>query len=319
MVFHIVIIGAGTIAKEHVEAYRKMEHVKVKAIVDINEDSARELADTIGAHTYTRIEEALEDPAINAVDICLPTFLHIEMVTYVAKRKKHIICEKPIALSVREAKEMYSICEQEGVQLCIAHVCRFMHAYREMARVIRECKMGDVQFLRMTRAVRYPIHLGRSWYQDTEKSGGPFIDFLIHDFDFLTWCFGKPIVTSSSQVSHRFMEAMVVTLEYKRGPLVRIEGVWSSTGYDDLHQRLEVEGTNGYASYDSRGLIPWIMENTDGERIQYSQQQLRNDPFYDELHHFVHCFLGKEEPIISREQILSTLQVAIEARELSKK
>jgi UDP-N-acetylglucosamine 3-dehydrogenase len=318
--FNIAIIGAGNIAEMHADAYKKMNDVNVKAVVDIDGWRAETLAKKVQADFFTDLEEVLRDPSISAVDICLPTYLHLDTVVKAAKAKKNVICEKPIALAVEDAEKIFSVCESFGVELYVAQVCRFMNSYRKMVSILSDQKLGSVKMVRLTRAIRYPVHDGQSWYQDTEKSGGPFIDFIIHDFDFLTWCFGKPDhIVFSERVKTEEMEGILVCLKYNEGPIVRLEGVWSAAGYDDLHQRIEVDGMEGHATYDSQAAVPWLMKTLDGEYITLNEQQLSNDPFYEELRHFIHCFQQKSEPLVTKEQVVFTLETALKAKEIALK
>jgi UDP-N-acetylglucosamine 3-dehydrogenase len=311
----MAIIGAGNIAKSHLEAYKKMPDVRVKTIVDIDLVQAETLAKTIDSTASSTIDEVLNDSEINAVDICLPSFLHMDTVIKLAQAKKNIICEKPIALSIEDAKKMFELCESMGVMLCIAQVCRFMKPYEEIKKQIDNQEIGEVKLVRMTRAVQYPVQIGQTWYQDIKKSGGPFLDFIIHDLDFIVWSFGRPEIVTSYLITGDNMQGITILLQIPEGPFIRLEGVWTSTGYEELHQRLEMDGTKGSIIYDKRNQIPLIFEKVDDGTKIYSQEQLNEEPFYKELRHFVNCFLQKDKPIVGENEVIQTLDLAIEARE----
>lgn len=313
--FNIAIIGAGNIARSHVEAYKKMPDVRVKTIVDIDLVQAKTLAKAIGSSATSAIDEVLNNSEINAVDICLPSFLHMDTVIKLAEAKKNIICEKPIALSVEDAEKMFEVCESMGVMHCIAQVCRFMRPYEEIKKQIDNQEIGEIKLVRMTRAVQYPVQIGQTWYQDVKKSGGPFLDFIIHDLDFIIWSFGRPEIVTSYHVKEDNMQGITILLQIPDGPFIRLEGIWTSTGYEELHQRLEMDGTKGSIIYDNRNQIPLIIEKAEDETKLFSQDQLNEEPFYKELRHFVNCFLQRDIPIVRQNEVIETLGLAIEARE----
>jgi UDP-N-acetylglucosamine 3-dehydrogenase len=311
----MAIIGAGNIAKSHVEAYKKMPDVRIKTIVDKELAQAKKLAKTIDSIASSSIDDVLNDSEIDAVDICLPSFLHMDTVIKFAQAKKNIICEKPIALSVEDARRMFEICESMGVMLCIAQVCRFMRPYEEIKKQLELQEIGEVKLVRMTRAVQYPVQIGQTWYQDINKSGGPFLDFIIHDLDFITWNFGRPEIAASYLITEDNLQGITLLLQIPKGPFIRLEGVWASTGYEELHQRLEMEGTKGSIIYDTRNHIPLAFEKSGGETQTFSQEQLSEEPFYKELRHFVNCFIQEAQPLVREDEVIQTLDLAIEARD----
>lgn len=316
--YNVAIIGAGNIASMHVAAYQQMENVRIKTIVDIDIERARILAENIGCHASTDIDVVCNDPDIAAVDICLPNFLHLDTVIKIAESKKNIICEKPIALTVADAEKMFEVCEEMDVQLCIAQVCRFMTAYQEIHQLLSEQELGNPKLARFSRSVHYPLLIGQDWYKDEKKSGGMFLDFMIHDLDFIVWNFGKPEIISSHLISDENIKGIIIVLRVDGGPMITLEGIWTSVDQGGLHQRVEIDGTSGFVSYDDRNELPLVFKSTSGKSKMLSKDNLKNDSFYDELRHFIHCFLGKETPSIKSKEVVDTLETAIQASELAK-
>ncbi|MCM3667011.1 Gfo/Idh/MocA family oxidoreductase [Mesobacillus subterraneus] len=310
----IGLLGAGNIAERHAKAFSKLSDVRVKTVVDIDAVKARNIANILQAEVATELDKVLEDQEIDAIDICFPTFLHKETVIKAAKGKKHILCEKPIALSIDDAIEMYRVCKEHKVKLMIAQVCRFMPPYIRMKNLISDGTIGEIHSIRMTRAVDYPVHNGYSWYQDINKSGGPFLDFIIHDFDFLAWSFGKPTVVSSHQIHSNSMQGIFVHLKYEYGPFVRLEGIWSSKGNKHLHQRIEVDGQHGSAVFDSKGKYPFSVSSLN-DYTELLKEEPEVDPFYEELKHFVDSILNNTEVLIKESEVLTALETALAARE----
>ncbi|GGC84107.1 dehydrogenase [Thalassobacillus devorans] len=316
--FNIAIIGAGNIATMHTTAYQKMKDVRIKTIVDVDVERAKIMAENVDCKATANIDEVLHDPEIEAVDICLPNFLHLETVMKAAEAGKHIICEKPAALTVEDAEKMFDICRKNNVVLYIAQVCRFMTAYQEIHHVLEEKDVGDPKLVRLSRSVHYPMLVGQEWYKDESKSGGLFLDFVIHDLDFIVWNFGKPEIISSQLISEEKLKGIIINLKVDGGPMITVNGVWTSIDQGGLHQRVEIDGTNGFVHYDNRNELPFVFKNTSGKSRMLSKETLCNDPFYRELRHFINCFRGTEQPLITDKEVIQTLETAIEAREIAR-
>ena len=132
----IAIIGIGWAGTRQVEAIRELNRgITVECLVDNDEDHLRTKAEELGVQkSYTRIGEALADPDVDAVSICLPHRYHHDAAIAAAAAKKHILCEKPMAMNVEEATRMIDAAEEAGVKLYIAENL----AYTPMSRFLRE-------------------------------------------------------------------------------------------------------------------------------------------------------------------------------------
>jgi len=122
---NVAVIGLGTMGNVHVEAWSRISDVNVAAVSALDREKTEAVASRYGAKPYSQLEALLEQPDIDLVDICLPTYLHKQFVTKAAEAGKHIICEKPLGLDVKEARDMIDVCEQNGVELYAAQVVRF--------------------------------------------------------------------------------------------------------------------------------------------------------------------------------------------------
>jgi len=125
----VAIVGAGFMGRMHAQVYRNLNKAKLAAIADSDLEKAQLLADKYEATAYSSMEELLNKEDIDAVDICLPTFLHKEYVIKAARAGKDILCEKPIALTVEDAEEMIQAAKINKVKLMIAQVISFWLEY----------------------------------------------------------------------------------------------------------------------------------------------------------------------------------------------
>ncbi len=148
-----------------------------------------------GISTYSELDALLADPDIDMVDICLPPCAHANAVVAALQAGKHVLCEKPIALSVADAKRMVKASEKSGKMLMIAHVLPFFAAYRFALKTIQTRKYGRFLGGNFTRVISDPLWL-KDFY-DPQGCGGPMIDLHIHDAHFIRLVCGMPKFVSS--------------------------------------------------------------------------------------------------------------------------
>jgi predicted dehydrogenase len=183
------IIGAGWMGKTHAEAWKRNEGpAELVAVADVSLARATELCDLYGAEgarPETSLDSVLADDRIAAVDICLPHHLHAETILMAARAGKQILCEKPLCLTLDEAKAIRDGIGKAGVTFMSAHNNLFAPGLVEARRLLQEGTLGQVQYVRSTEAGhnesyktrRPPIALAEGdsswgWRADPSKSGG---------------------------------------------------------------------------------------------------------------------------------------------------
>ncbi|MBQ3147328.1 MAG: Gfo/Idh/MocA family oxidoreductase [Oscillospiraceae bacterium] len=192
----IGIIGAGNIALRHLEACRIMDDVSVAAICDLNQTLAQSRATEYGiAHIFSDHRELLADPQIDAVSIVTPTFTHGSLVAEALRAGKHVLCEKPPALTYEEALANEQLAKEQGKLLMYGFVCRFHPMYAWLKDYIDAGKVGEIYYAEAYRMQRCSQIGG--WFRDKEKcGGGQMMDAAIHQLDILLYYMGYPKVKS---------------------------------------------------------------------------------------------------------------------------
>jgi len=147
-----------------------------------------ELAHRYSAKLFERYDELLE--AVDVVDLCVPTDLHPAMTVQAAEAGKHVVCEKPLALTIAEGEAMIAACERAGVRLFIAMVVRFFPQYQSAQQLVVAGQLGALGVLRLRRAGYQPRKEVDNWFLDEARSGGMVVDMMIHDFDYARWLAG---------------------------------------------------------------------------------------------------------------------------------
>ncbi len=200
----IGIAGIGFMGMIHYLAYRKVRGAKVVALcsrdpkklagdwrcIQGNFGPAGTKMDLAGVRTYQRLDDMLADPGIDLVDICLPPGQHSDATVAALQAGKHVLCEKPIALQLTDAKRMVAAAAKARRQLLIAHVLPFNPEYAFAVDAVTSGKYGKLLGGHCKRVISDPSWLPN--FYDPQVVGGPMIDLHIHDAHFIRLLAGMP-------------------------------------------------------------------------------------------------------------------------------
>lgn len=185
------LAGLGFMGGTHAQCYAALPNAELVAVADPDADRQKQFADMYGAKPYASLEQVLS-AGVDMVDICLPTFLHRPSVEAAAAAGKHILCEKPMALSAPACDAMIAAVRKAGVQLMIAHVIRFWPDYMVIKQTIDSGRLGKPRWASATRLSPSPAWSWDGWIVDPKRAGGAVLDLHIHDLDCLAWLLGMP-------------------------------------------------------------------------------------------------------------------------------
>jgi UDP-N-acetyl-2-amino-2-deoxyglucuronate dehydrogenase len=245
------IIGAGLIAPMHAAGFQELpEKAEVVAICDIDREQADTQAMMFGAQVYTDYQQLIDDPAIDLVDVLLPHHLHYPAAMAVLKARKHLLLEKPVAMTYPESVEIVNTARQAGVHFSVAENTRFIKAYIEAEKFIRAGRLGKITLVRTFLPANERIRLSSNgfWGKKANHGGGALIDSGPHTFYLLKWLFGelKDLTAFTSQIYEVGSE--VEDNAEVRGHLAsgaEFSCSFSFTTEIPHSERLEVYGTSG--------------------------------------------------------------------------
>jgi predicted dehydrogenase len=252
------IIGCGGIAKRRmVPAIPEMKNTTFVAVMDANRDVTDEVAKSIGAKAYYAEADLLADPEVQAVYIATPVFLHHAQVLNAAKAGKHILIEKPIALTIEQGEEMLKACRDGGVYLVEGYMMKY-HALNTAAKDIVACgDIGSVVSARAQLTCWYPPIPG-AWRQDPVLGGGgALIDMATHCYDLLQYIIGSRITevaAFTNTLTHDYSvdDSSTTLLRFANGAQATVEAFFNVP--DSAGQgRLELYGNKG--SIQAEGTI----------------------------------------------------------------
>ena len=243
------VIGSGGIARRRTipEGFVPAANADLVAVFDVNPEVNAEVAAETGAAAADSLESLL-GADLDAVYIATPAALHREHVLAAAAAGKHVLCEKPLGMTVAEAEEMITACEQAGVTLGAAFMMRFHSQHQAALQMVREGKLGTLTYGRAQLSCWYPPMQG-AWRQDPlQGGGGSLIDMGGHCIDLLEMYFGevKRVSCVTGNIVHDYVseDGAVTILTFKSGAIASVDSFFciSDTGSKNM---LELYGTRG--------------------------------------------------------------------------
>lgn len=206
--FGIGIIGCGKIAQvRHIPEYAENPDAKLLGFYDINLERARELAEKHGATAYETVEELLANPQIQAVSICAANFAHAELTIAALRAGKHVLCEKPMAITLEECESMVEEANKAGKYLMIGHNQRLAKAHSTAKELIDEGLIGRIVTFRTTFGHGGPetwsVDPGKNtWFFDKNKAAmGAMADLGIHKTDLVQFLTGQRVVRTTAKIT----------------------------------------------------------------------------------------------------------------------
>lgn len=218
----VCLVGVGGISGAHIPAWKNMSDVELTGICDIRPEQMEKYPEL---NRYTDFDEMIEKEKPDIVDICLPTFLHIEYSLKAIRRGINVICEKPVSLHRDDIEKVYGAAKENGVHFMIAQVLRFWPEYEFVEEVYRTGKYGRLLSGNMSRLSLRPKWTWDGWMTDEKRSGLVPFDLHIHDLDFMVWAFGKPVNAYRNRSKQPDQDYISATYEYD-GFFINTEASW---------------------------------------------------------------------------------------------
>jgi predicted dehydrogenase len=320
----ICLVGAGRAGMVHAFNFRyRIAEAQLVAIVDANEAMARERAAELDVQsTFDSIESALSKVDFDAVCIATPTFTHASIVIAAALARKHILCEKPMALTLDEADTMIAAARQADVVLQIGFMRRFDPAFRAAKERIEAGAIGDPIVVRtLTRGPGLPPR----WACDPATSIGMLAEVNSHDFDTLRWLSGSEFTRVYAEAATfkapelkaefpSFYDTAVVTARMDNGALGVLDGCCPvGYGYD---ARAEVLGTAGMlfiGELREHALVRCTREDGVVTKQFRAWAKRFEAGYLAEDEHFINCIRTGETPLVTGEDGRQALEGVLAA------
>jgi len=238
---NVAVVGLGFMGVTHIKAYQQLPAARLVAVCDsvrlpVNGVLAGVTGNVTGSgdlnlgrevKVYRAIADVLADREVELVDLCVPTPLHPEQSIAALKAGKHVLCEKPLALTSRQARRIVRAAKSAAGFFMPAMCMRFWPGWSWLKQVVTEQTYGQVQAARFRRMSETPAW-SKGTYAQGNTTGGALYDLHIHDTDFVQFLFGRPARVFSTGVTRggNSVDHVVTQYLYPGGPAVYAEGGW---------------------------------------------------------------------------------------------
>jgi len=316
---NICVIGSGRAGMIHARNFaRSVPGARLAAMVDPVEEAAKSACNELGIETYyLDYKDALADKNIDGVVVVTPTAYHRDIVLDAASAGKHILCEKPMAMTASECTDMIEAAEKANVKLQLAFMRRFDESFMHAKERIDAGEIGDVVSVKsLTHGPSTP----RPWMYDLAKSNGPLAEVSSHDIDALHWYSGSYInevyavagnyrCPDAAEEYPDFYDNVLMNCRFRNNTMGLVDGAQGvQYGYDS---RVEILGTRGiiHVGKQNNFNVVTVSLNGIGTPFVKSWQNLFLDAYYREDAHFVECISKDETPRVTGRDGLEAVKV----------
>lgn len=332
----VALLGTGFIAKIHLESYaRFVPDAEVVAVYGRTLAHAQALAAEHGIpQAFDDLEALFAGCDAEVVDICLPNYLHYEACMAAARHNKHVIVEKPLALTLEQADEMIAACRQRGLLLMYAEELCFAPKYERVRALVERGAVGKVYLLKQ--AEKHSGPHSRWFYQKETAGGGVMMDMGCHALAWFRWMTGnaavKSVYADMKTVRHQAItdcdDNAITIVEFANGVTAMAEDSWAKPG--SMDDRIEVYGDKGVSYADlfrGNAALTYSECGYDyaSEKAGSTQgwsftvfEEAFNQGYPQELAHFIDCVRTGAQPRVTGEDGRAVLEIICAAYQSAK-
>ncbi len=313
------IIGSQFEADIHAASFQILpDEAEVVAVASPTPGHPEALAKRYGIpRVFHDYRDMLKEKDIEMITLAVPNRLHAQTTIDAARAGKHVVCEKPLCMTLEEADEMIDACKKNGVLLMYAEELYFTPKYVKAKEMADQGAFGKIYLVKQSEK-----HFGphAPWFWDVDQSGGGvFMDMGCHGIAFAWWFLGRPAIRSVYAQMGTYVHAdktrgednSICILEFENGAVGLVEDSWARRG--GMDDSIEVYGEGGvtYADLHMGNALPTYSEYGFGYAVEKAPttrgwtypvfDELYNYGFPQEMRHFARCVRGKEKPAATGE------------------
>ena len=327
---NVAVVGLGFMGVTHLRAYLANPAARIVAVCDAarlpvngilpgvagNITKSDDLDLGAQVKVFRKLEEVLADPEVELVDLCTPTPLHPEQAIAALRAGKHVLCEKPLARTSAQAREILQVAETAPGFLMPAMCMRFWPGWSWLKQVVAEKTYGKILVARFRRLSEMPGWSKAGTYAGGLDLGGALFDLHIHDTDFVNFLFGRPAGVFSSGVTSASgsIDHVVTQYIYPGGPAVHAEGSWLLT--QGFQMAFTIQCERATLDFDLARGADALQISEAGKALQ-TIQSAGPDGYGEDINYAVDCVTLRRRPAIVTAQDGVTALEICEAEEKS--
>lgn len=312
----IGLVGAGGIPRAHLpQLSRRTDAVELVAVADLNPEAAARTAEEYGFHRSTTDYREII-PEVDAVLVCLPTFLHHEVGAAALKAGKHVFCEKPLTRTLEQAEVLLRAAEDSTGQLQVGFVRRFDEEWLAWGRAVQEARVGRPV---VWRDVMSGFGAPTPWFNQDELGGGPFLDGCIHNIDFALYTFGPAEWAfchgRTMREGNTAIDTGTATVRFASGDEMLLAWSWGLPKGTSGGRIFEVFGPRGTMTWpanepgdDTRRVV--ISTGQESETLNFPPTALQS-AFEAQMDEFIAVTQGEATPRAGGAEGLASLKLAL--------
>ncbi|MGI6271044.1 MAG: Gfo/Idh/MocA family protein [Anaerohalosphaeraceae bacterium] len=321
------IVGFGFMGRMHYAQWSARPDAEVVAICDANpnivEDTKKAVGNIAGAADHVDFEKIalysdynkfLAEAKCDVVSITLPTFLHPNFSIKALEAGLHVLCEKPMALTLDECQRMMDAAARTSKVLMIGHCVRFWPEYAATRQLVAEGHYGRVIAATFQRLGTAPAW--GDWFKDDSRSGGVAMDLHIHDTDYVQYLFGMPAAVFSRQTKTPAGGAIHIATQYlyDDDKVVVAEGGWGMTPAFGFEMSFNIVLEKATISYDCTRSPAFRICPVDGEA--FTPEVAKGDGYSIEIDHFARKVAGENPPqVITLKESQNSVKIVLAEKE----
>jgi UDP-N-acetylglucosamine 3-dehydrogenase len=304
-VLNVAVIGVGVMGKTHVRVYSELAEVKLAAVMDINEQLGKEIANKYGTAYYNDIKELIGKEKLDAVSICVPTSLHFKIAKMCINAGINVLVEKPITSNISDAKKLLRLAKDKNVKLLVGHIERFNPAVNKVKEIIERGDLGSITAIIARRVGGFPPQI-----KDTNIA----VDLMIHDVDIINYLLNElPLKVYFNKRSNHIKnreDSSEFFMKYKNTSAY-LQANWITPV---KIRKLNITGTEGYLEMD------YIDQTIEFYKSNYEKFFVENENFSDYILRFSNPSksiipVEAKEPL--KEEILYFINAILKNKEIN--
>jgi len=305
---NFALVGCGRIAQTHLEAIASIPECKLKGVADVRKKAAKSVAEQFGCKTYEDYHQVLDENQVDAVVICTPPHTHAEISTFFLENGVHVLCEKPLALSIEDATHMVDTAEEKGCLLMMASKFRYVDDLIRAKGVVDSGILGDIVLFENVFCSKVDMRDRWNAHKDI-AGGGVLVDNGSHSVDIARYLLG-PIAKVQAEEGKRVQKLEVedtarLYFRTESETMGAVDLSWSL--YKERKSYIELFGTEGALSigwkcskYRQSEKLDWVIFGEGYDKLACFRKQLEN---------FVGCIKGRDLPVITATDSLESVKV----------
>jgi predicted dehydrogenase len=302
------LVGAGGIAQAYAQAFRETHIAELVAVTDVRQDAAEAIAQSLKARSYADHREMVDHEELDAVIVCTPPISHPDICCDLAEQHVNVLCEKPLAVTSKEASRMFEVAAKHGVKLTMASKFRYADDVVRAKSIVSSGILGDIILFENVFTSR--VDMSNRWNSKLAiAGGGVLIDNGTHSVDIMRYFFGP---VSELQVVEG---KRVQQLEVEDTVRMFVKTECGVMGSIDLSWSINKEQPTFLSIYGSQGtvLVGWkeskYRRSSDSDWIVFGKGYNKFQAFRGQIENFARAIRGDDKLLVSPEDALASVEV----------